>query len=144
MSVPTADRKRALITGISGQDGSVTSSPFTSQDNAVHLTRQRFYLTRLIAITLIRPDCCRSYLAELLLAKNYIVHGLSRSACTQQSSSLNAILATGQIFAYGVTCNVNLVAANFLVPCSTRVAASGLHAGLLDKTTILANICCRL
>lgn len=105
MSVTTGDRTTPLVTGTSGQVGSVISSPLISQDSAVYLTRRKLSLIHYITITLTQPESCRSCLAELLLAKNNIVRCLRRIACTWQSSPLKAILATIQNSAYGITRN---------------------------------------
>lgn len=39
---------------------------------------------------------CRSYLAELLLEKGYIVHGLSRNAASCCSPNLASLMAAGE------------------------------------------------
>ncbi|CAK0732926.1 hypothetical protein CVIRNUC_000202 [Coccomyxa viridis] len=57
MTVPSVERRTAVITGVSGQDG--------------------------------------SYLAELLLDKGYIVHGLSRNAASCSSPNLASLMAVG-------------------------------------------------
>ena len=104
MTIPTADRKTALITGISGQDGFVIMTllfescswhPSHNVASSHHVSCRTSAFHR---------ACCRSYLAELLLQKGYTVHGLSRRASTQQSSHLKAILATGERLTYGSSC----------------------------------------